>query len=214
MFNLKKYIKKYKTMQNETESNIQYVEFEEIKEDDTNVIKWYQDIFPYTEMLKTSDVDLSNNVPFIPGNYNGNVYLFALLLHGKLVAIGMKDKQDEGVFDDLQMIFKTSVHFKERLKKALYGKHAKTSLYWIALNHLIRGKQVAGKLELPPQPKKMIYRKVVNDNNFIVYQNLWNQPKKFSLWSGDEQTSILDTDDIKDINKKLLELTNLQINLI
>ena len=203
-------------MQNEMESDIQDAEFEEIKEDDTNVVKWYQDIFPYTEMLKTSDVALSN-VPFIPdvtGKYDRNVYLFALLLHDKLVAIGMKDKQDEGIFDDLQMIFKTSVHFKEHLKKALYGKHTKTSLYWIALNRLIRGKQVAGKLELPPQPKKMIYRKVVNNNNFIVYQNLWNQPKKFSLWSGDEQTSILDTDDIKDINKKLSELTNLQINLI
>lgn len=197
-------------MQNEMESK--YVEFEEIKKDDTNVVKWYQDIFPYTEMIKTSDVDLSN-VSF-PDKYNRNVYLFALLLHGKLVAIGMKDKQDEGVFDDLQMIFKTSVHFKENLKKALYGKHTKTSLYWIALNHLIKGKQVAGKLELPPQPKKMIYRKVVNNNNFIVYQNIWNQPKKFSLWSGDEQTSILDTDDIKDINKKLSELTNSQINLI
>lgn len=198
-------------MQNKMESDIQDVEFEEIKEDDTNIVKWYQDIFPYTEMLKTSDV------PFTPGvtdKYNRNVYLFALLLHGKLVAIGMKDKQDEGVFNDLQMIFKTSVHFKEHLKKALCGKHTKTSLYWITLNHLIRGKQVAGKLELPPQPKKMIYRKVVKDNNFIVYQNLWNQPKKFSLWSGDEQSSILDTDDIKDINKKLSELTNLQINLI
>ena len=171
-------------MQNKIESNIQDVEFEEIKEDDTNVVKWYQDIFPYTEMLKTSDIDLSN-VPLIPGfadKYNRNVYLFALLLHGKLVAIGMKDKQGEGVFDDLQMIFKTSVHFKEHLKKALCSKHTKTSLYWITLNRLIRGKQVAGKLELPPQPKKMIYRKVVNNNNFIVYQkSLESAQKVFTL---------------------------------
>ena len=175
-------------------------------------IQWYG-IFPYTEIIKTSEQ---------------KPYMFALLLNDKLVAIGVEGEREGGVL--ASVIFMTWTEFNKviaQYQKNLIWmndmiKHAKiTNQAEIdkaksleKLFNIIKGKKYIGRRELPPQPRQMIYRTIFVDKMYIIYENRWNKPKRFTLWSAYHQANIAKSNKLSDITEKLSKIVGRQITIV
>lgn len=182
------------------------------KSTESKPIQWYG-IFPYTEMIKTSEQ---------------KPYMFALLLNDKLVAIGVEGEREGGVL--ASVIFMTWTEFNKVM--AQYQKN----LIWMndmikrakitnqaeidkaksleKLFNIIKGKKYIGRRELPPQPRQMIYRTIFVDKMYIIYENKWNKPKRFTLWSAYHQANIAKSNKLSDITEKLSKIVGRQITIL
>lgn len=182
------------------------------KNTESKPIQWYG-IFPYTEMIKTSEQ---------------KPYMFALLLNDKLVAIGVENEREGGVL--ASVIFMTWTEFNKTM--AQYQQN----LIWMnkmiehaeitnkseidkaknltKLFNIIKGKKFIGRKELPSQPKQMLYRTVFNDRMYIIYENKWNQPKRFTLWSAYHQANIAKSNKLSDVTERLSDIVGRQITIV
>lgn len=182
------------------------------KNTESKPIQWYG-IFPYTEIIKTSEQ---------------KPYMFALLLNDKLVAIGVENEREGGVL--ASVILMTWTEFNKTM--AQYQKnliwmnamieHAKITnpaeidkaKRLTKLFNLIKGKRYIGRKELPPQPKQMIYRTIFADRMYIIYENKWKQPRRFTLWSAHHQANIAKSNKLSDITERLSRIVGRQITIV
>lgn len=186
----------------------------EINQEPSNRIQWYG-VFPYDEIIKTSDQE---------------PYLFALLLNDKLVAIGGENRREGGVFNNYNLIFNSWVDLRKTLSKHKKQverindiiKHARRKIAkseidrarnWEKLFELIKGKKFIGKRELPPQPRQMLYRTTWDNEMYIIYENRWKQPKRFSLWNSDKEF-FANSDKLSDMTNRLSNIVRRQITLV
>lgn len=155
-------------------------------------IKWYAGIYPYTEIVKTSEQE---------------PYLFALLLNDKLVAIGDDNGRDGGVLEGFDLIFYSWTDLRKNL--SIHQKQKQ----WEKLFDLIKGKKFIGKRELPPQPRQILYRTFCNDEIFVIYENKWKKPKRFSLCNSNDKI-LAKSYKLSDITERLSNIIGRKITLL
>lgn len=154
--------------------------------------------------------------------------MFALLLNDKLVAIGVENEREGGVL--ASVILMTWTEFNKTMaqyqKNLIWMndmiKHAKiTNQAEIdkaksleKLFNIIKGKKYIDRRELPPQPKQMIYRTIFADRMYIIYENKWKQPRRFTLWSAYHKANIAKSNKLSDITEKLSKIVGRQITIV
>lgn len=166
-------------------------------ENKEQIVLWYDEIFPYDRIIKTRT--------------NNNEYLFVLFLNDKIVAIGGKSEMGDGVYNDLNVIFKSHQVFKKVLKRQLKN----GGDLWRDLYDFIKDKRLLGRSELPEQPRRLLYQTHHHGEDYIIYENRWRQPRRFTLWSGTtQQQFIFHSDTLSDVTERLSRIVNRQIILI